>query len=281
MTIELAAIQSALAELLRRPSALVADPAATSRASAIASGNARLSPVEQVDIYREQFFLRHVDSLREDFRSIEHRIGDEAFEELVRAYLDAHPPSSFTLRDLGAEMAAFLATRSPWSDDRLLVDLARVEWAFVDAFDAADAPPFDPTSLAGVPEEAWPDARISLDPSVQRLALGTAAHEYRNAVRALDPHVCDRSASDESGVAPPAERDCFVVVYRGPERLHYAEIDAEAFTLLGELVQGVRLALACERAAASSEVDLESFQGKLAIWFQEWTAKGWIRRVAF
>ena len=261
---ELAAQQRALADLVRRATSLTTDAPATATASAIATGNARLSAVAQVDIYREQYFLRHVDVLREDLGSLAHLLGEDGFQELARAYLAAHPPSSFTLRDLGHAMEAFVTGNEPWADDPLLRDLARTEWAFVEAFDAPDAPPLDPRALASLPEDAWPDVRIVLQPSVRRLAMAYPAHEYRAAVR--------------NGERPPRPeaKPSFVVVHRGPEVLHTRELTAAAYALLDELARGTPLGEACEAAADTAGASHESFQSALGGWFQEWTSLGWI-----
>lgn len=264
---DLARSQAALAEIMRRATTLVDDAGATDIATEIAAGNERLSPVEQVDIYREQFFLRHIDALRDDFRSIEHLLGDEAFEELARAYLAAHPPTSFTLRDLGHAMEAFVARTAPWSSDPLVADLARTEWAFVEAFDAPSAPPLDPASLARIPEDAWPAVRIALQPAMQRLALGHAAHDYRLAVK-KDEHP-----------ERPEPAPWFVVVYRGPEALQFIDVEPEAFALLEELARGTPLGEACERVATSQGAAPEALEAKLGGWFQDWTRFGWISRV--
>jgi hypothetical protein len=256
--VSLAASQTALAELLRRRTPLHANE---ERARAIAAGNDRLSPVEQVDVYREQFSLRHVDALREDFESIAHLVGDDAFEALAHDYLEKHPPSSFSLRDLGSAFSEFVA------HDARLSDLARLEWAFVEAFDAKDAPPFDPASLAAVPEDAWPAARIVLAPFVQLLALEHAAHDYRAAVK---------HGGAEARLVPAAT---FVVVYRGPSSLAYVTIERDAFELLSELARGTPLGEACEIAARRGGAPLEEFQTKLGGWFAEWTQRGLLARV--
>ncbi|MBX3185978.1 MAG: putative DNA-binding domain-containing protein [Labilithrix sp.] len=266
---DLGATQAALADLMRRVSSLVGDAETSAVAARIAAGNDRLSPVEQVDIYREQFFLRHVDVLREDFRSIEHLLGDDAFEALSKAYLSAVPPASYSLRDLGHGMARFVAEHEPWSSDALVADLARVEWAFVEAFDAPEAPPLDVTTIASAPEDAWPRARMIFQPSVQRVALRYPAHDYRI------------SARKDEEPARPAEAKTWVVVYRGPAALQYIDIDADAFALLDELMRGAPLGEACERAAEKSGGALETFEAKLGAWFQEWTTFGWISRVDF
>jgi hypothetical protein len=271
----LAETQHVLADALRRATSLAESPDGVALAERIAGGNERLSPVEQVDVYREQFWLRHIDVLRDDFASIEHALtagqeqDEDAFERLAQSYLAERPSTSFSLRDLGVEMVRFLADHPPWSGDPFLADLARVEWAFVDAFDGPDAPAFDPASIAGVEEDAWPRARIVLHPSLQRVALAYPAHDYRIAVR-----------KSEAPVRPEV-RPCHVVVYRGTDALHCLEIGADAAAMLDQLERGVPLGEACERAAAASGAELDAFQAKLGGWFSEWTALGWIRAVTW
>lgn len=264
---DLARTQAVLADALRRISSLKDDPELAAQAERIATGNDRLSPVEQVDIYREQFWLRHVGVLRDDFASIEYALGDEAFEQLARAYLTACPSASFTLRDLGGHMVRFLESHAPWFEDAFLAELAKVEWAFVDAFDAKDAPPFDASTIAGRSEDEWPRARIVLHPALQRLTLAWPAHDYRIAARKHEKPV------------RPERRPCHVVVYRGPELLHCLEITADAAAMLDELARGTPLGEACERAARASGTALSTFELELAGWFSEWTSLGWIRAV--
>lgn len=161
--------------------------------------------------YREQFFLRHVAVLEDDFPDVLGTIGLAAFHELARRYLAAFPPASFTLRDLGRAFASFI-------DDPSLRDMARLEWALVESFDGPDAPPLDPTSLAGVPEDAWPNARIVLQPSVQRLVLDH-----------------------------PKKR-C-VVVFRRTK----TDLDPIAYALLDAIANGASLEEACDRVKPPRE----------------------------
>ena len=161
--------------------------------------------------YREQFFLRHVAVLEEDFPEIVSAVGHDAFHDLARRYLAAFPPRSFTLRDLGRSFGMFL-------DDPTLRDLARLGWARVESFDGPDAPPLDPASLAGVPEDAWPNARLVLQPSLQRLVL----------------------------VHP--ERRYFVVF-----RARQSELGDEAYALLDAIANGATLEEACNAVSPPRE----------------------------
>lgn len=161
--------------------------------------------------YREQFFLRHVAVLEDDFPGVVRALGHDAFHELARRYLAAHPPTSFTLRDLGRSFPQFI-------EDPIVRDIARLEWAFVEAFDGPDAPPLDPASVAGVAEELWPRARIVLQPSLQRIVIDHPAKRY-------------------------------VVVFRTTQR----DLDAKAFALLDEIANGATLEQACDRVAPPRE----------------------------
>jgi len=268
VTHPLAELQSFFVGAICQPTAVVEQPAALVGAPTHIAGNSRLTPTAQLEIYREQFWLRHVDALVEDFATIHQVLGHDAFNTLVERYLDAHPPTDFSLRDLGAKFPAFVETHEAYRDDPLLADCARLEWAFVDAFDAADVPPLDPSSIAAIPEDAWPSARLSFHPSVHRVSLSHPAHEYRAAVRkGEDP-------------ARPALRRVCVVVYRGPETLLYIEVEPLAFELLERLAAGESLGTACESIAADAgDAGAAELEEKVGGWFQTWAASGWVSAV--
>ena len=244
----LAAQQRALAALLTREGSIAEDAEAT----ALAAGNARLSPGAQVEIYREQFFLRHEGALREDFGALARFLGDAAFAALARAYLAAHPPRSFSLRDLGEALPAFVTAGAAR-------DLALVEWAFVEVFDAPSLPPLTTADLASVAPAEWPMVRLALQPYVKLLSLAHAAHDYRLATRRGE-HV-DLTA-----------RASFVAVYRGPESLHCLDLEPAAYALLDALRGASPLGEACEIAAKLSP----TFEADLGAWFQQWTALGFL-----
>src|SRR4051794_23791320 len=96
-----------LSETFRRDDPVAGDPAIAERSRVHVAGNDRVTPAEQVDIYRHQFWLRHRDSLLEDYPGLAYVLGEEGFEAFCRAYLRAHPPRTPSLRDLGADIVTF------------------------------------------------------------------------------------------------------------------------------------------------------------------------------
>jgi hypothetical protein len=263
--------QAFFAHAIRQPVPVEAQPGAALVTPRLIAGNARLTPTEQLEIYREQFWLRHVDALEDDFATIVHLLGHDGFHALAERYLDAHPPLAFSLRDLGADVATFVATASPYAADPLIADCARIEWAFVEAFDAADANPVSAEAIAAIAEDAWPLARLTFHPALQLVALAHPAHDYRAAIK-----------RGEDPIPRPAATPVHVAVYRGPETLQYVEVEPLAFDLLERLVRGERLGDACEQVAASvaDGKGEELLEAKVGGWFQFWAASGWVTAIA-
>lgn len=224
-------------------------------AAKYAAGSAKMTPAEQLDVYREQFWLRHSKSLRDDFPSVERLLGAEAFERLLKDYLATHPPDHFRLRDLSAKMPDFLLR---WSDDRLLSDAARLEWALLEATDAADHPPLDPNSVAAMKEEDWPHARLGLHPSMRFLDLEFPVKDFREAVRA-----------GEKPERPVAAKSRYVA-YRKNEKLYVEPVEEPAFVLLKALAAGKTLGEALDPTT----------EEKIGAWFQRWVTLGFVVTVS-
>jgi hypothetical protein len=160
-------------------------------------------------------------------------------------------------------MEAFLLAHDPYRADPLLADCARIEWALLEAFDAADAPPLDPRVIANMAEDDWPRAKLAFHPSVRIFSCAHPVKAFREDVR--------------SGKKPPRPEAAasFYVTYRRNERLWVEPIERASFHLLDALSRGEPLADACV-IAAEHDRELES---KLGEWFQRWVTLGWIARV--
>jgi hypothetical protein len=237
---------------------------------AIVSGNERLSPAEQAEIYREQFWLRHRDALWADYPGLRHLLGEDAFEAMLRAYLLARPPDSWTLRDLGNHIVAFADGYDSFAPEVAAVarDMARFELAFVDVWDGPEATPIDLAAVEAVAPAAWPGARIVLHAAMQLLPLMHPVHTIRTKLR--------------SGEDAPRELPCapiFVVLWRGKDKkVHYRAIPAAEHALLASLRSGRTLGEACEAAAAVA-TQPEKLGASISGWFRRWTERGWITAI--
>lgn len=261
----LSELQEGVAEALRAPGALTHDARFREFAEQHIAGNSRLSPAEQLEIYREQFWLRHTGSLVEDFPGLGGILGQEEWQKLAEAYLSQVSSGSFTLRDLGARLPEVIAGAGWLSHQALCLDMARLELAYIDAFDAPDTMPLAPERLASIPEESFADARLVIAPCVRLLSLRYPVADLRRRLRA---------ESDEP-VAIPEAQPQQLVVYRRELRLWDMPLSPVASAFLAALMARQPLGKAAELAATSAEAEAELAE-HIGAWLQEWSAKALI-----
>jgi hypothetical protein len=264
-------LELVMARLLRERRSLLDNDAARRFAEIAIAGNSRVSPIEQLEIYRRQFWLRHTDSLVDDFPGVGRILGQAQWERLVEEYLVAHPPGSPSLRELGEQLAAFVESRS-WLETRALAaDMARLEWALIEAFDTPAHAPLNPERLAQIPEHAWGAARFVPHPTLRLVSarypvlelLRAAVAAEKNGIPALDP------------LSGAPETPSFIAVYRKDLVVRREELTRLQYALLARLSRGEALESTCEAAAAELGLTLEELAPHLAGSFQEWAARGY------
>lgn len=266
MPARLEALQALLADSFRRGSPVPEDPALAAACAEHVAGNDRLSPAEQVDIYRRQYWLRHLKLMADDFPGLKAALGGEAFEAFCRAYLEACPPASYALRELGGGVVSFADTYPgfPEGKERLARELVRYERAHGEIWSAAEPPRLDAARVAAMTEDDWATARVILSPLLRRLRVEHPVHRIRDAARA--------------GEEPPlSPQRAHLLLYRLDLRVLWQEIEPSAFALLEALARGVPLIPACEEvASALDEAEAETFGGAIQGWFAQWANRGLI-----
>jgi len=269
---ELTKLQHWVVQHLQAQRALPPQPEIRAEAADRLTGNDRLEPVEQLEIYREQFWLRHTASLVEDFPGVGGILGQTDWERLVEGYLQMYTPRSWTLRELGRSFPAYVARFPDLAHQRLCSDMARLEWAFIELFDAADCPPLDLSKLATLPSGVLETGQIILNPALKLLEVSYPVADLR--MQLLESR---RNGSAASGVEIPDPLAQQLVLYRAEDRrLYHRPISPEAFSLLSALDRRLSLVAACEHALTAWPEHAERLQQNVAGWFQSWAQRGWI-----
>jgi hypothetical protein len=183
----------------------------------------RLTPSARFDIYRQMYWARLVDGLRENYPSVARALGDERFERVAMAYLRNHPSRHPSLRHLGQRWPEHLG-RHPVRGCPHLGDLARLDRAVIDSFDATDASPLTAADLKTTPPEEWPKLRFRLAPSVRLLRLGY------DVLR---------------DVAKPPRRTTDARVFRAGYEVRQAAMDAREARALRAIQRGNNFGQAC------------------------------------
>jgi hypothetical protein len=255
--------------------------AMTDVAEAFVAPNSRLSAFERLEIYNRQYWFRVLGALAEDFPGLRAVLGGSRFEAMSVAYLSAHPSRSFTLRNLGSKLVEWLGEHPEWAGRRhaLAVEVARVEWAFVEAFDNLERTPLtldQITTLDG-------GSRLALQPHVRLLALAYPADEI---VLAL--HQRDKRQASEAGVKQDDEveaparlprlrrRATWVAAHRVDFNVYYRRLEREEFITLEAIRDGRPLFEALECGFAESRMVETRRPSRVREWFTAWAELGWI-----
>lgn len=269
MTSALSDVQRQLAALLRRRKRLDTDPEIVELAARYVRGSERLSPAQQLEVYREQFWLRHTSCLLEDFPGLSGILGQRSWERLIEGYLETCPPTHYSLRDLGARLPEYVETQTWLDAHALCCDMARLEWAYIEAFDAADGGRLEPAALMSIEAHAWATARLSFAPALRLLRVDYPVPELRLRLKQAD-----------SAPIPYPDRDPQnLVVYRQNYRLQHSSLPDTAFELLTRLHAGESLLAAVEPVVSESGIEVDELGPWLTQWFRQWAELGWVTAV--
>src|ERR1700676_4832724 len=126
-------------------------------------------------LYRFAYGSRLLEAMRNDHKLLHISLGDEMFDAMGEAYVAANPSQHPNLRWFSQNVPDFLRATQPYSDYPVVADLAALEKALNDAFDAADAPVLTLADMAGIATELWNDLTFQAHPSTFRLDVSTNA----------------------------------------------------------------------------------------------------------
>jgi hypothetical protein len=224
----------------------------------------RLAPVERLEIYRRSYWARVLDSLADDFPGLRSVLGRRAFDRLSKAYLSDLPSCSFTMRNLGSRLHSWLRDHPGFGGDNLALalDMVRLEWEHIEAFDAGTKKPLGPEDLL----ELGPEMRFELQPHLRLLELQYPVDELR--IRAQKFKAAVRRGSRQGG-APEAEVIA-LAVHRNEFIVFYRRLAVDELRVLSALGQGMPIG----KAIALMEQSPDVIEG----WFTSWSQLGWLCR---
>lgn len=271
---DLVETQGFLTTCILRDDPIAEDPALAARVPDFVAAKALLTPDEQVDIYRRQFWLRHRGALADDYPGLLYILGDDAFDAFARAYLAAHVPRTPSLRDLGNDSVAFAERWNgfPAAQRALAMDMLRYERAYVDVFDGPDPAPLDAAVVMALPPEAWETALLQVNPFAARLALTHPVHVLRY----------DVLAGTDPALPEPAAETLFVLLHREDNVVRYREMPRAAHDLLDAIAGGTALVpAAAALVAGRTPEEVASLEKLVHDWFAIFARLGIITGVVW
>jgi hypothetical protein len=243
--------------------------------------NDRLTSFERLEIYNRQYWFRLFSSMNEDFPGLRSVLGERRFDALCRAYLTDCPSRSFTLRNLGSQLEFWLESHPDFAgaNQALALDIVRLEWADIEAFDGKIEPALRAEDLANQDGETL---RLRLQPYVRLLSLRYPVDDLLLDVRKDEDTEVASNAFRENrkrkkvrAVARLKPSQIYLVVHRIDNSVYFRRIEAEEFAVLSEIRKGKPLGKAIELAMRKSKIPAEQQAASVQEWFQNWSTMGW------
>ncbi|MGB7847584.1 MAG: DNA-binding domain-containing protein [Candidatus Acidiferrum sp.] len=256
-----------------RPMSAVADQ--------IIKRNDRLTSFERLEIYNRQYWFRVLDAFSEDFPGLRAVLGDRRFDALAKKYLTDCPSRSFTMRDLGSRLESWLRKHSRYASGRLqlALDMVRLEWAEIEAFDGAFETPVTAAFLAGADPSKL---RLRFQPYIRLLDLHYPVDDLLLAIKHdASTNVASNAMQERqkrkkvSAVARLKPAPAYLAVHRVDNSVYFRRLDREEFTILSALHHGRTLERAILAGFHSSKIPMAQRAPNVAAWFQNWSSLGW------
>ena len=202
-----------------------------------------------LDIYRHAYRARLLECLADDFPALRALLGVQGFEALAADVIDTRPPRDATLNRYGRQLVVHLRAHPEATHaGRAALDLARLEWALVEAIHAPLAPALSGDALGALPPTAWAGLRLVAVPSLRVITSRWPIDLcYSQHLRGETP-------------AMPAPDPEHVLVLRRDDGLHRLALVPERGRLVAALARG----LALGSALARSRLDAAGVRDALA-----------------
>lgn len=287
---------SALEQLQRRMAAAVMQPLTLSEqmkqrnpqghsnareADDFIKPNDRLTSFERLEIYNRQYWFRLFSSFQEDFPGVEAIVGRKRFQPLMRAYLEACPSTSFSLRNLGSRLVAWLDENPSYAGPHIEAarEMAALEWAHIEAFDGLALPRLTPEMLLGVGETS----HIALQPYLGFVRAHYAVDDALLAVRSETGSSNGSSNNASTGyiarklrtIRSLSHEDVFLAVHRHEDSVYYKRLSREDFQILSALRERKTLGEALDTGFEGSDVPEDQRPAYLQSAFAHWMKLGW------
>ena len=250
-------------------------------ANKIIKPNDRLTSFERLEIYNRQYWFRLLDGFSDDFPGLRAVLGDRRFNQLAQHYLTDCPSRSFTMRDLGSRLEAWLRKHPRYAPRRvqLAIDMVRLEWAEIEAFDGAFLPPVTTAALVAADPAKL---RLRLQPYIRLLDLHFPVDDLLLAVKHDAPADIASNAMEErqkrkkvSAVARLKPTPVYLAVHRIDNTVYFRRLDREEFAILQSLHKGRTLESAIVSGFRASKIPAPDRVSNVAAWFQNWSSLGW------
>ena len=241
------------------------------------SGTAKVDAQTRVAIYYDAYRLRLLEALDANYPVLHAWIGDDEFEQLGLAYLDAHPSRHFSIRYFGHRLPEFLGTET-YRERPYLAEMATLELALSEAFDAADDSLVKIEDMAGISPDAWPTMRFRFHASMRRLNLRWNVPTIWNPInRNIEAEKNDEEPTAEVPAPAAEEYPRSWLIWREALKTYFRSLPVDEAWAIDTAVAGGTFAEICEGLV--EWIDAQNVAVHAAGLLKQWITNGLISEI--
>src|SRR6185437_3838365 len=191
-----------------------------------------------------------LDCLKEYFPATLATLGDDNFHNLVTGYLIEYPPVESSIAYAGRYLAEFLSHHSTGALRAIIerwpfiAELARLERALIEVFQAAEAEPLNADTMRWIAPDTWPALAMRTHP-----ALAIIDCEWR--VDELLRELQAGGGESDQVRGEPAHTPVSVLAWRQNSRVQYRALERPERAALGLASAGTSFAAIFEAVGAA------------------------------
>ncbi len=191
----------------------------------------------RLDIYASAYRLRLKEAITTDYDKLALYLGEDRFDQLMDLYIDKFPSHTANLRYFSVNLPELIRNNADYAHIEEVYELACIERAFADSFDAKDLQFATIDDLAALPEQAWATLIFKFQKSVQILWLDHNSFPIWKALA-------------EEEIPPKAQKSSPTawILWRKSDLIsHYRMLETEEIAILALAMQGENFAVMCEK----------------------------------
>jgi hypothetical protein len=118
-------------------------------------------------VYRNNVVVGLIEILRATYPAARRLVGTEFFDAMAGVHVRQQPPCSPVLLEYGGDFPAFIERFAPAQSLPYLADVARLEWAWAEAYHAAEARALSAHSFSPLAPDQYAGLCLQLHPSLR------------------------------------------------------------------------------------------------------------------
>jgi hypothetical protein len=198
-----------------------------------------LTGSQRLSVYRNNVFIVLSKTLASTYPVVERLVGEGFFRYAANRYIHQYPSQSGDLTDYGDRFPTFLETFEPAAQLVYLPDMARLEWAYHQAYHAAGHAPLDIIRLQSVDPARYEQLMFRLHPSARLLTSRYPVQQIWQVSQA--EFTGDQSVDINSG-------GVLMLLIRSKPDVEMQTLIPAEFAFLQALADNAGFATACEKA---------------------------------